>query len=131
MSNGMNIVLILTSLGLLLTLQLMHWLRTRRVSRRFYQHLRHMESLWSAVQTDVRARQTEIRELRSRLHYIEERQDTLDISEKGEQAYRLAIRLAQQGASLEDLTVTCGVTRGEAELLSLLHKHQRREKLNS
>ncbi|MDH3638511.1 MAG: DUF2802 domain-containing protein, partial [Gammaproteobacteria bacterium] len=93
-------------------------------------HRCHMESLWGALRSEVGAYQNEVRELMSRLDYIEERQDRLDLSGKDEQAYRLAIRLAQQGASLEDLK-TCGVTRGEAELLSLLHKHQSREELKN
>ena len=130
MTNGMTISLVLISICLLLALQLVQWSRSQRIFRRLYQHRCHMESLWGALRSEVGAYQNEVRELMSRLDYIEERQDRLDLSGKDEQAYRLAIRLAQQGASLEDLK-TCGVTRGEAELLSLLHKHQSREELKN
>jgi hypothetical protein len=40
--------------------------------------------------------------------------------------YDLAARLAKNGADIEQLVATCGVTRHEAELLTRLHGAQRR-----
>ncbi len=124
------VLLTVASVARVVVLQWMQGVRARRVSRGLYEHLRHMEFLWSAVQEDVRSAHSRIRDLMDRLNYIEERQDRLDINEMGEQAYRLAIRMARKGASLEDLTGTCGVTRAEAELLALLHKQRRAANVN-
>jgi hypothetical protein len=41
--------------------------------------------------------------------------------------YDLAARLAKNGADVDQLVATCGVTRHEAELLTRLHSAQRRE----
>jgi Protein of unknown function (DUF2802) len=41
--------------------------------------------------------------------------------------YDLATRLAKNGADVEQLVATCGITRHEAELLARLHGAQRRE----
>jgi len=45
----------------------------------------------------------------------------------GSRGYDLAARLAKNGADIEQLVATCGVTRHEAELLTRLHGAQKRE----
>ncbi len=44
-----------------------------------------------------------------------------------QRGYDLATRLARNGAGVEELVASCGVTRHEAELLSRLHGMKRRE----
>lgn len=56
-----------------------------------------------------------------RLAGIEEQQEQLRLLGEGAGGYGQAIRLAQQGASAEDLARDCGLNRGEAELLVSLH----------
>jgi DNA repair exonuclease SbcCD ATPase subunit len=60
-------------------------------------------------------------EIESRLAGIEEQQHQLRLVHEGSGSYGQAIRLAQQGASAEELATDCGLNRGEAELLVSLH----------
>lgn len=58
-----------------------------------------------------------------------ERQWTLDLrhglapGRQGCAGYELAIRLAQSGASIDELCASCGMTRSEAELVVRLHRN--------
>lgn len=60
-------------------------------------------------------------EVDARLAGIEEQQEQLRLLGEGGGGYGQAIRLARQGASVEDLARDCGLNRGEAELLISLH----------
>lgn len=64
---------------------------------------------------------THLAALDQRLQRLAEQQRTLELREPGGQSYGFAIRLAQQGASVEELMENCGMSRGEAELLLRLH----------
>lgn len=66
-------------------------------------------------------------EIDGRLAGIEEQQEQLRLLDEGSSGYGQAIRLAQQGASAEDLARDCGLNRGEAELLVSLHGKTGRE----
>jgi cytochrome b subunit of formate dehydrogenase len=59
------------------------------------------------------------------LRQITRRQDEqLHTSDPGETSYGAAIRLAHQGADVEQLVNTFGMARGEAELIAALHRAQ-------
>jgi hypothetical protein len=48
-----------------------------------------------------------------------------------QRGYDLAARLVKNGAGVEELVATCGITRHEAELLSRLHVSKSRESATS
>lgn len=50
-----------------------------------------------------------------------ERQDQIEMYASNTRPYSQAIQLVQRGASVEELINTCGLTRGEAELICVLH----------
>lgn len=52
---------------------------------------------------------------------LAERQAAIELGASNERPYTRASRLAQEGASIDDLIRTCGLTRAEAELLVMLH----------
>jgi len=52
-----------------------------------------------------------------RLQLASERQDTLELREPTEQSYGLAVRLARNGADIDELMASCGLVREEAELI--------------
>lgn len=56
-----------------------------------------------------------------KLRRLIERQDQLELSSGNQKTYSQAIRMAQQGISAKELALNCGITQGEAELLSMLH----------
>lgn len=58
-----------------------------------------------------------------RITHLSERQDHLDLRDPMTQTYEPAIKLAHKGADVEELMSTCGLARGEAELIAMLHQH--------
>lgn len=60
-------------------------------------------------------------EIAGRLATVEERLEQLRLLHEVSGSYGPAIRLAQQGASAQELARDCGLNRGEAELLVSLH----------
>lgn len=60
-------------------------------------------------------------DIEDRLARILEQQEQLRLLEEGSGSYTHAIRLAQHGASADELARDCGLNRGEAELLVSLH----------
>jgi hypothetical protein len=61
-------------------------------------------------------------ELERQLRRISEQQKQPPARDVPHPHYEPAIRLAQKGADVEDLVATCGLARGEAELIALLHR---------
>lgn len=57
-----------------------------------------------------------------RVREMMERQNRLELMAPNTQRFKHAIALVQRGASAEELVATCGLARGEAELLYLLHR---------
>lgn len=55
-------------------------------------------------------------------HWTVDERHSLVPGRQGKAGYELAIRLARSGASVEELRASCGMTRGEAELVLRLHR---------
>ena len=69
--------------------------------------------------------------LEKRIRRLVERQDQLELRDPLEQTYAHAIRLAQKGVNVNELVESCGLARGEAELLLRIHHAQRQEASNA
>lgn len=61
-------------------------------------------------------------ELEQRLHRLGEQQKQPSARDTMHPHYEPAIRLARKGADVDELMATCGLVRGEAELIALLHR---------
>ena len=60
--------------------------------------------------------------LEQQMRRINERQSTLEMRSVGERPYAQASELVHKGADIEELMETCGLTRGEAELLVMMQR---------
>lgn len=60
--------------------------------------------------------------LENRVQRVIERQDGLELRAAHERPYAQASELIHRGADIDDLVENCGLTRGEAELLLMMHK---------
>lgn len=110
---------VLTSLAVLLV-----W-RARRQQRVLQQRsdtLRRDLSALTAAAVSVGQR---VLELERRQRRLAERQDQLDVFESANQPYEQAIRMVHKGAGIEELVEICGLSRGEAELIAMLHRLDR------
>lgn len=81
------------------------------------------------LQSDVRALVSaavgvgeKIFHFEKQMKQIVERQDQLDLTDSSSQPYQQAIKMSQKGASVSELIEICGLTRGEAELIAILHR---------
>jgi len=96
---------------------------------------RQMQQLAGQLQrtfAEVRSLHETIAVMSSRLDSLSERAESdarlVPAGAVGSQrGYDLAARLAKNGAAVEELVASCGVTRHEAELLSRLHVAKTRE----
>ncbi len=62
-----------------------------------------------------------INQLSAQLRELDDRQEEFDLKEQGAQSMQQAIALVHKGASIEELMETCEMSRGEAELLIMVH----------
>ncbi len=60
--------------------------------------------------------------IEQQLRQIGDQQEQLLLRDPDTGPYRQAMHLAKKGASVEDLVTTCGLNRGEAELLLSLYR---------
>ena len=56
-----------------------------------------------------------------RVRRLSERQNQSEMRAVGDRPYQQAIQLVQNGADVEELVRQCGLTRGEADLIVMLH----------
>jgi hypothetical protein len=96
---------------------------------------RQMQQLAAQLQrtfAEVRSLHETVAVMSARLDSLGERSDTearLAPAAGGsaQRGYDLAARLAKNGAAVDELVASCGITRHEAELLSRLHMAKSRE----
>lgn len=96
--------------------------------RRTEHRLVDIQTLLEQSQSDVAALCTgavgvarRINRIEGKLRIQNERQDQLELHEPNHQVYGQAVRMARKGADLDELVSTCGLSRGEAELIVLLN----------
>ncbi|ACL72434.1 DUF2802 domain-containing protein [Thioalkalivibrio sulfidiphilus] len=98
--------------------------RVRRLGRRVMIQetaLLSLRGALSAVCSSEMATDQRQAEVERRLRQLAEQQEQLLLRDPDQGPYQHAMRLATQGASREELMKTCGLTRGEADLLLALH----------
>ena len=125
----MNDHQIYAAVAVLLVLAMALWLSLRALRRadQLERRLGQLETGLAAAREGLAEAERRQSEAESRLAGIEEQQDQLRLLHEGSGSYGQAIRLAQQGASAEELATDCGLNRGEAELLVSLHGPSGRE----
>lgn len=60
--------------------------------------------------------------LEQQVRRINERQNVLEMRPVGDRPYAQASELVHKGADIDELMETCGLTRGEAELLVMMQR---------
>ena len=90
----------------------------------------------TAIQTDLRAlcnaavqmgervnhTESELNIVQQRQQELGVRQDNMVQSETHEISFEQAIKLARKGSSVEELMEICDLSRGEAELVAMMHR---------
>ncbi|MDX2503623.1 MAG: DUF2802 domain-containing protein [Gammaproteobacteria bacterium] len=65
-----------------------------------------------------------INQLAGQIRELDDRQEEFDLKEQGSHSMQQAIALVQKGATIDELMDTCEMSRGEAELLIMVHGNQ-------
>jgi hypothetical protein len=81
----------------------------------------------AAVQVGERANKLELsmKLLQQRQKELGVRQEQMGLAEPEARSYDQAIKLAQKGTSLEEIMDICDLSRGEAELIVMMHRLER------
>ena len=95
---------------------------------RMRRRLRAQQVLVDNVANDIRAlfsgavgEGNRIHKLEARTRRIVERQEQMENSKNSERPYEQAIRMVQKGSSVEDLISVCNLSKGEADLIMMVH----------
>ncbi|GAB6040248.1 DUF2802 domain-containing protein [Endothiovibrio diazotrophicus] len=60
--------------------------------------------------------------IEQKLQRVSERQEQMEFSTVESQPYDQAVELARKGATAEELVAHCGLTKGEADLVVMMHR---------
>ena len=60
--------------------------------------------------------------IEERSRRMKERQEQLELRDNGERLYNQAIRMVHKGADAEQLMSVCGLSKAEAELITMMHR---------
>ncbi len=126
-------LLLVASGGLMIIAGLIALYAVKRQYRRMLERMAHMERLANTAAMDVKSlirNRNDIEQAVAHTHRqltkMRERQgqiSQLPQVRQGPNMYEQAISLVQQGFDANQLMQTCGLSRGEAELVTSLHRH--------
>lgn len=91
-------------------------------SRDLRERLQQLEQEIGALCTASMGAGEHVVRLESQVQRILERQNQIDMRVNVERPYSQASQLVMRGADIEELVETCGLTRGEAELLVMMQR---------
>jgi hypothetical protein len=123
--DGMMTVSLLMSQALLLTavaglIFAMH--RMRKQEKRYNAALRSLQDDFAALCNGAVGVGDHLYHVEQNLRRLSQRQDQVDLHDPTQQSFDHAVRLVENGASIEDVMSQCGLVRSEAELLAMLHR---------
>ncbi len=113
--------------ALLAGLEIARGVRSHKLARRQDAAMRRLQSDIHALCAGAINMSNHMAALEQKLRRLMERQDQVELRDPAQQTYAHAIRLAQQGADVNDLVERCGMAQGEADLLLRVHRAQRRQ----
>ena len=78
----------------------------------------------AAVQVGERLNrfEQELNGVKARQQELGSRQDKLDLAEPEARTFDQAVKMVRKGASVDELVEICGLSRGEAELIAMMHR---------
>lgn len=75
------------------------------------------------LRADMAALTRSLAHLEQQVRHLSGRQNQLELRDPVRQTYEPAIRMVRKGADVDELVSTCGLARGEAELIMMLHRN--------
>ena len=115
----LSALVIVLALGQIYQLVAVRRLR-RLLNSRDGQTTRHHDDFAALCKASVGAGDHLVR-LEQQVRRLTERQEQIEMRSAGDRPYTQAIQMVQRGADVSELIGQCGLTRGEAELIAMLH----------
>ncbi|MBD3609872.1 MAG: DUF2802 domain-containing protein [Gammaproteobacteria bacterium] len=101
-------------------------IRLQRSKCRMQEELHQLKSDMRAIVSAAVGVGERVHLLEKSFKQLSQRQEQqLDQADPEGQTFQQAIKMAQKGSSVDELIDICGLTRGEAELVSMLHRMER------
>jgi len=94
----------------------------RAKQQSFRRHTRDLEDDVNSLFASGTTLGNKIQELEKSLRILKEQQEQLTLKEPNQQTYRNAIHSINNGESINQISESSGLSRGEVELLTLLQK---------
>jgi hypothetical protein len=118
--------LLVLLLGVGVTMLLLQWRRNSSVQREQLETMQNdLRALCNAaVQVGERLNklEQEFKGVQRRQQELGTRQDQLDLAEPEARTFEQAVKLVRKGASVEEIIEICDLSRGEAELIAMMHR---------
>lgn len=114
-------IVLLAAGGVLVLSAVLNWRQGRRLNSA-HRQLEVMRNDIRALTTAAMGVGGRVLELERRQRRLAERQEQLDIYESANQPYEHAIQMARHGSGVEELVEVCGVSKNEAELITMMHR---------
>ncbi|MEH6565517.1 MAG: DUF2802 domain-containing protein [Halopseudomonas sp.] len=119
-------------MGVIVAALVVLFAQVRRLPAQLQQQAEHMRARQDQLSRDLASFQQgsirmgeELSALRTQLKRLEDKQLKLETQDPQSLPYNQAARLVGMGASIEDLTQSCGLSKAEAELFVKLHGGRR------
>lgn len=77
-----------------------------------------------AKSREVQSLELEFAQLLERVDGLQKELEQLKAQQVAVTPYTQAIKMAQQGLDMNEVAISCGISRGEAELIVALHRNQ-------
>jgi len=116
---GMTVAL--TLIPLLIVMSQVKFARLRRTLSAQITMTESLKNDVSALFSGAVGGDSRIYKLETRTRRIIERQEQLENNSNGERPYEQAIRMVQKGSSVDDLISICNLSKGEANLIMMVH----------
>jgi hypothetical protein len=125
-----EILMVLTTVALLgVSIQSIALLRVKRshkhaveILQDAQQRVKHMEQELGALCSAAVGAGDHVVKLEQKVKRIIERQNLFELRASSDRPYSQASQLVHRGADIEELVDSCGLTRGEAELLVMMQR---------
>ena len=121
---------LLTVSVLMLVMLVVGQRKIMHLQRSLQQQLKQIDGLKNDIQglfAGAVGGDSRIHKLETRTRRIVERQEQLENSKHAERPYEQAIRMVHQGSKVEDLMAVCKLSRGEADLIMMVHGTEQTE----
>lgn len=134
MSETMHIFIVGFLLSLALAGMAAFWILGHRKLQEMQRFINEQRLQVDTIKNDVKAlfssgvgSDLRLQKLETRSRRITERQEQLENTAQTERPYEQAIRMVHQGSKVEDIVAVCHLSKGEADLIIMMHRADRAE----